>query len=67
MVTVVVRGEDAAVGLGDGGQRLRWRTDNGHRLAGADPKVNATTTASQPKTTRAMAPAMRPSGNARFC
>src|SRR5439155_10881087 len=36
-------------------------------LPGAEPKVNATTTAIQPKTTRAIAPAMRPSGNARFC
>src|SRR5687768_2863712 len=36
-------------------------------LPGADPKVNATTTASQPTTTKAIAPAMRTSGNARFC
>ena len=36
-------------------------------LPGADPKVNATTTASQPKTTSAIAPAIRPSGNARLC
>ena len=36
-------------------------------LPGADPKVRATTTASQPQTTSAIAPAIRPNGQARFC
>src|SRR5438445_9011020 len=36
-------------------------------LPGAEPKVNATTTASQPQTTRAIAPAIRPKGKARLC
>jgi hypothetical protein len=31
-------------------------------LPGAEPKVRATTTASQPPTTSAMAPAIRPDG-----
>jgi hypothetical protein len=36
-------------------------------LPGADPKVNATTTASQPTMTTAAAPAMRLRGNVRSC
>ena len=35
---VVVRREDAAVGLGDRGQRLGLRADDGHRLAGGRSK-----------------------------
>src|SRR3979490_2046426 len=36
-------------------------------LPGEDPKVSATTKESQPTMTSAAAPAMRLSGNARFC
>src|SRR5882672_4114166 len=36
-------------------------------LPGADPKVKATTTASQPHTTRVIAPAIRPNSEARLC
>src|SRR5438094_10475469 len=35
-------------------------------LPGAEPKVSATTTASQPPTTSAMAPAIRPDGRSQF-